>query len=265
MAVRLAAPVQPRDGLLTDVAALREADRAVVEAGLLRDRRVVEVDPVAGAAGLDADDLGRGLVDGDRAGGEQRVAHARGVLGGADDVDPEVGRDEQDRRAAELGAAVGVLGGGQVARTGDVAGVRADDRQQPLLERALVQLGVPADRAAAEMVEERLERRALGEQQELVAGVQDAQVAEHLALVRQQRRVAAGAGGERLDVVGDLAVEHLGGLPAGERELAELGAVEDAGARGERPVGGVADLGRRGHGAMVWAGREPASTSPLEL
>jgi hypothetical protein len=55
--------VQARDGLLADVAALGEADRAVVEAGLLRDHRVVEVHAVARAAVLDPQDVGRGLVD----------------------------------------------------------------------------------------------------------------------------------------------------------------------------------------------------------
>ena len=62
VAVRLAAEVQPRDGLLADVAALLERHRARVQAGLLRDHGVVEVDAVARPAGLDAAHLGVGLA-----------------------------------------------------------------------------------------------------------------------------------------------------------------------------------------------------------
>src|SRR6185312_7550854 len=62
-AVRLALVIEARDGLLADVAALLERDRALVEAGLLRDRRVVQVDAVARAAALDAQRLDRVLGD----------------------------------------------------------------------------------------------------------------------------------------------------------------------------------------------------------
>jgi len=58
----------------------------------------------------------------------------------------------------------------------------ADQRQQPALERALVQLDVVADPVAADHVEQLLQRRALGVQEKLVAEVEHAQVAEHLAL-----------------------------------------------------------------------------------
>ncbi len=58
VAIGLAAVVQPRDRLLADVAALRERDRAFVEAGLLGDHAVVEVDAVARAAALDPQALG---------------------------------------------------------------------------------------------------------------------------------------------------------------------------------------------------------------
>ena len=61
--VGLAAVVQPRHRLLTDVAALGERHRALVEPGLLRDDRVVEVDPVARPAALDPQAFGRGLGD----------------------------------------------------------------------------------------------------------------------------------------------------------------------------------------------------------
>jgi hypothetical protein len=84
------------------------------------------------------------------------------------------------------------------------ARVGPDQRQQPGLERALVQLDVHPELVAADHVEQPLQGRALGVEQQLVAGVEDPQVALHLALVGQERGVGAGAGDQRLDVVGDL-------------------------------------------------------------
>ena len=65
----------------------------------------------------------------------------------------------------------------------------------------------------------------------LVAERQHAQVAEHLALVRQERRVAALAGAQIGELVGQLAVEELDRVGAGEGELAPLGAVDQAARR----------------------------------
>jgi hypothetical protein len=136
-----------------------------------------------------------------------------------------------------------------------LAGARADERQQGLLQRALVQLHLPADAPATDRVEERLQRQALGVQPQLGAGVDGTQVAEHLALVGQQRREAARARLERLDLVGHLAVEELLGLLAGERELAALGAVDEGDVLGEQAVcgGGLGDGG--GHAFSVVHGR----------
>ncbi len=77
MAVRLALPIQPRDRLLPDVAALRVGHRPLVKPGLLRHRRLVDLDAEARATVLDPHGLGDGLVDRHGAGGEQRVASAR--------------------------------------------------------------------------------------------------------------------------------------------------------------------------------------------
>jgi len=231
VAVGLAAVVQAGDGLLPDVAALGEAHRALVEAGLLRDDRVVEVDAVARAAALDAQHLGGGLVDRHGAGVDEVVADALGVVALAEDVHADVRADQPHLGAADDAGLVGVLGpvdlAGQRSRTG------ADQRQQAALERALVQLAVEADLEAPQRVEQRLQRGALAEQQQLRGGradLQHAQVGEHLALVRQQRRVAPLAGLERLDVVGQLAVEERLGLGARERELPALGPVDESNA-----------------------------------
>ena len=63
VAVRLALVVEAGDRLLADVAALGEADGALVDAGLLGDRRRRHLAPEARAAGLHPQDLGRRLGD----------------------------------------------------------------------------------------------------------------------------------------------------------------------------------------------------------
>ena len=63
--------------------------------------------------------------------------------------------------------------------------------------------------------------------QQLVPEVEDAHVPEHLALVREERGVAAGAGHQRLDVVGHLPVQEGLGLGARQCELAAAGAIDD--------------------------------------
>ena len=66
-----------------------------------------------------------------------------------------------------------------------------------------------------------------------VLAAQDAQVGAQLALVVEDRRVAAAAGRERLHVVGDLALEEVDRLAAAQRELGALGAVDQAGGLGD--------------------------------
>jgi hypothetical protein len=119
-----------------------------------------------------------------------------------------------------------VLIGRQRTGAGDRGRVRAHERQQPALERALVQLDVVADAEPPNHVEQPLECDALRVEQQLVAGGQDPEIAEHLALGRQERGVAAGNVGEPLDVVRHLALEETARVCTRERELAALGAVE---------------------------------------
>ena len=123
----------------------------------------------------------------------------------------------------------------------------ADQRQQAALQRALVQLNVVADLEAADHVEQRLQRHALGVEQQLLArgpssalviagaDVEDAQVAEHLALVRQEGRVAPFARVAGLEVVGHLAVQELfasapvsASLPRSERSTSPQRSVSAA-------------------------------------
>ena len=220
-AVRLASVEQPRDGLLTDVAALRERDGAIVEPRLLRDHRLVEVDAVARAPVFDPDPLG---VLGGQLGQRQRVLQRTYVGRTAQEIESDVGADRADHDVADRGDEVGVLDGGDA-----VHDVRAEHRQQPALERPLVHLKVVADAEAPDHVEQLLERDPLAVEQQLVAGLEHAQIAEHLPLRRQERGVAAGSGAERLDVVRDLALEELPCAGARQREPAALGSVVHAG------------------------------------
>ena len=72
---------------------------------------------------------------------------------------------------------VGVLGCAELAGARHGLGARPQQRQQAALERALVQLHGVADAEAADHVEQLLEGDALGVEQDLLAGVEDAQVA----------------------------------------------------------------------------------------
>ena len=69
-----------------------------------------------------------------------------------------------------------------------------------------------------------------------LADREHAQIAEHLALVRQKGGVAALPAGERLYVVRHLSVEKLGRVCARERELAALAAIQQRTALGQLAV-----------------------------
>ncbi len=107
---------------------------------------------------------------------------------------------------------MGVFVRRQLPRTGDRHGLRTDQREEPALQRALVQLHVIADAKPMQQVEELLEGDPLSVEQQLIAGVEDAQVAEHLALLGEKGGVAARSTHQHLDVVADLALEKCLGL-----------------------------------------------------
>ena len=77
-------------------------------------------------------------------------------------------------------------------------------------------------------------------------GAQHAHVALHVSLAVEQRRVAALARGERLDLVRELTLEVVGGLGTADPQRPALLALEDARALAEDSVLGVElDLGDR--------------------
>ena len=245
MTVWLAPVVEARDGLLAHVAALGERDGTLVEPRLLRDHGVVEVDAVAGATTLDPNRLGRGLGHGHRSPPPQRHLQILGDRAVAQQLDADVGADHAGGDPVHLAAAVSVLDLREVAHTSDRGRVSADQREQAALERALVELDVVADAEAPDHVEQLLQRDALGVEQQLVTGVEDPQVPEHLALRGQEGRVAALAFGQSLHIVGDLALQERLRIAAREGELAPLGAIEQPARLGEHPVVGRERIGGR--------------------
>ena len=140
-----------------------------------------------------------------------------------------------------------------------------------------MQLHAIADLEAADHVEQRLQRHALGVEEQLerlccavptglggfcfaaararlVLGVecQDAQVSEHLALVREKGRVAAFPATQVGELVRHLAVEELDGLRAGQDQLAPLGAVHETARALQRGV----VIGERGRSGLHVCGAE---------
>ncbi len=117
-----------------------------------------------------------------------------------------------------------------------------------------MQLHLVADLVAADHVEQRLQRHSLGVQQQFLHGLarsdrKHAQVAEHLALAREERREATLAGAHVGELLGDLAVEEPDGARAGQSELAAFGAVEQTARGAQRLVlGSQAVCVGRGHG-----------------
>ena len=124
--------------------------------------------------------------------------------------------------------------------------LRSEQREQTGLQRALVQFDGEAEAEPADHVEQLLQGDPFGVEQDLLAGVEDPQVGEHLALRREQRRVAAATGQERLHIVGDLTLQERLGVRADERELAALGTIDEPAGLGRGTVFGVGD-GERGH------------------
>ena len=77
---------------------------------------------------------------------------------------------------------------------------------------------------------------------------EDAQVGLHVPLAVEERRVAALAGLERLDVVGELPLQVLGRVGAADEDLAAPGAIEQPAFLAQLPVLGVElDCRRVGH------------------
>jgi hypothetical protein len=185
---------------------------------------------------LDPQALCDGLRDRDGTRLFERDAKGIGVVGRAQKVDSDVGPDGARCHGGDVDHPVRVLGRRELAEVGDRPGLEADQRYQPALERALVQLHVVADAEPPDHVEQLLERDALGVEQQLVSGIEHAEVSKHLALWGQERCIAALARGQRLDVVGHLALQEAPRVRARERELAAIRAIEQARGLGDRAV-----------------------------
>ena len=96
---------------------------------VLRDYRVVEVDPVQRATTLDPHALSR-LFRRERP-ARQRGAHGLSLSSQAQKVDAAVGSDRARVDSVEDDRPVGVLGGRKLARPDDVVNVGADRVKRP--------------------------------------------------------------------------------------------------------------------------------------
>jgi hypothetical protein len=85
-----------------------------------------------------------------------------------------------------------------------------------------VQLELVAEAEVPDHVEQLLQGDSLGVEQQLIARVENPQVAEHLPLRRQERRVAALSRSQALDVVADLSLQKGLGVRSGQRQLPAL-------------------------------------------
>ena len=231
VAVRPALVEEPRDGLLADVTALREAHRALVQPGLLGDHRVVEVDAVARPARLDAQDLGVGLAR------SPRRPPPRARRAPAPCRPPPHSTSTPRSVAISRTGAPAISAGAFASSSAGRAPERPRRRGCPARAARAARSGACAcpaarrsRRARGGSRRRRPAARALHVEQQFVARVEDAQVAEHLALRRQHRSEHAVPGLERLDLVRDDPVQRGARLGAADREpAAVVRAIEDSG------------------------------------
>ena len=239
VAVGLALVVEAGDRLLADVAALGEADGALVDAGLLGDRGRRHLAPEARAAGLHPEDLGRRL--GDARHGFR--ASAAGVAALRSDARGRSGRRRGRLRRRGISTpptrvlALGVLGR-RAARAPDasLAAGPITDRSAQSPDASSISTSRPTLYIRRWRID-RSGRLGLGVEPD-VAGreAQDPHVGLHVALAVEQRGVAAGLGLERLDVVGELALEELGRVGPAHQEHRSGRALQHAGALAQRAV-----------------------------
>ena len=221
VAVRPALVVEAGDRLLADVAALGEADRALDDPGLGGHRLGAHLGAEARGAGLDPEDLGGLLADLDGAGVERargrRVARRRRRTIRST---PTVGRDRRGTSdAAHVELALGVLRARRLD-AGDLDGAAARSARGSPARRSRPRPR-PRGRCCRSAGGAGRRGRGLGSrssQKPPSARPQDPHVGLHVALAVEQRRVAALARLERLDVVGQLPLQVLGGVgPADQR------------------------------------------------
>ena len=98
----------------------------------------------------------------------------------------------------------------------------------------------------------------------LGAEPQHPHVGLHVALAVEQRRVLALAGRQRLDVVGQLPLQVLGRVGAGDEQLAARRAVEQAALLAQLPVLGV-ELDGDGIGGHACDSRKRGAAAALAV
>jgi hypothetical protein len=156
-----------------------------------------------------------------------------------------VGRDPEYLYAFPVAKPLRVLNG-ESLETGQLSRLGTDQRGDRPLVGDVLDLDLAADRVHGQVAKDRGAGGCFDIEPELVfVQQQDSHVALDVTLALEEGGVAAGPRFQRLDVVGDLALQVLGGIGATDDQLAARGAVEHPSAFTQDPVLGV-DLGQQG-------------------
>ena len=263
------------DDFLADVAAFVEDDGVAFEAGFEGNDGLVQVGAVAGDGGFDAGGLEGGPAGGAAAegfgGGDEFVGD--GTKGGIGTEQVEAG-GAQAGLVREVEVAEGGIGGGE-----DVAGIRGQggeegegaddggglgalDAEEAVVGGGVDNLDVVGDEVFFEAGGDFGGEAGFEVEEEFLGEAVDVEVAFHLALQGGEGGVAALAGAEFFDVVGDLAVEVAGAVGTDEAKAGAAAEVEDGGALAKGGVlgegvavvgdgGAAADFGEDGAEALV--------------
>ena len=225
--------VEPRDGLLPQVAPLHERDRPRVAVHLLGEIFLVDVAAERGRPGLDPQGFVRFAVQRSEArpaeGFEQRGGvgfrsdeREAGDAGGglAEEQDADAGRRRLDRR--------------QVVRSGErradafQPGRRAgaEDVELRRLTRDLIEPDVVEDPVLLEVRQREAEPAGVGAEEDGVEeGVGDDE-GQGLPLRAGDERLAAAADGQPLDVVGGEVVQELRPIRSGHAQAGAIAAID---------------------------------------
>lgn len=247
--VRPALVVKPGNRFLADVAALGEADRTVDDPGFGRHVGFGHVEPEAGPAPLDPEDLGRFGGNRNRPVsfelGSDRIRGARI----ADHVQPERGNHDQ-------AAGTGDHGLGEVVFTsrreaGHLDRGRPDQREEGPI--GLPDLDLAADLVHREVLQQGRAGGCLGvDQKAFAVKPQDSHFGLKVAFAVEQSGIYPGSGCQFFGLVGHLALQEPGCVRPGDFKPGPVGPFDQAAFLADLPVLGVkVGFGHRGHGPIL--------------
>src|SRR6188472_1293210 len=224
VAVGLALVVEAGDRLLTDVAALGEADRLLDDPGLGGHRLGPHLGSEAGTAGLDSHDLRRLGGDLDGAGVEQRRVDAVALGNGDDQVDAVVDAER-----------------GGLDRPRELGRPGADQREEDVLVAGVGDLDLAADLVHPQVAAGRRQALRLEVEPQLrpLARPQHPHVGLHVALAVEQSSVGPLTRLNRLGVIGQLALQIVRRVRAADDQQATVRPLDQPAFFAQLPVLGV--------------------------